>query len=539
MGSPNRVVDVLIVGAGFAGIYTTIHAVKEGLSVLGIDSASDVGGTWFWNRYPGARCDVESIDYSFSFDEELQREWRWSERYATQPEILAYLSHVADKHSVRDHYVFGERLRDASWEESTHVWRVTTDTGMTVTCRWLVMATGSLSEPMLPEIPGLESFAGDILKTATWPETDPDLRGKKIGLIGTGSSGIQALPHLANVAESVVVYQRTANYSIPAFHWDLDDQKWQEAQDNYAERRRISWNSLAGSPWTSHPTPFSEASDEEKEAVFEDFWTKGGVLFAKAFAGLTADREINAAATDFFLKKLAQIVDDPQTLADLTPNDHPLGAKRICTDSGYYECFNRENVKLVNLRSDPITSVGPDGITTLSGFSQHDALVFATGFDALTGALTAPDIRGRGNRLLRDEWSGGVTSFLGVGIPGFPNLLSLNGPGSPSVLSNMALTSEQQGRFAINLIHYCLRYGFTSVEARADSAAAWTQENVERANSTLFGTARSWYTGANIEGKAREFLPFIGGFKPYIDACDAVSTTGYSGFVMSTTSMNQ
>jgi len=533
------VVDVVIVGAGFAGIYTAIHATKEALSVVGIDAASDVGGTWFWNRYPGARCDVESIDYSFSFDEELQQQWRWTERYATQPEILGYLNHVADRYNVRDHYRFGERLTEAVWNESSHVWQVTTENGLTLLCRWLVMASGSLSQPVLPPIRGLDSFDGEILMTAAWPEKDPDLRGKKIGLIGTGSSGIQALPHLADEAEAIVVYQRTANYSIPAFHWELDGQQWQEAQANYGERRRVSWNSLAGSPWTSHPTPFHDASKEERESVFEDFWTKGGVLFAKAFSGLTADPDINAAATDFFLKKLANIVDDPQTLVDLTPKDQPLGAKRICTDSGYYECFNRKNVELVNLPSDPIVSIGPDGVTTQSGFHQHDVLVFATGFDALTGALTAPTIRGRGNRLLRAQWQDGVTTFLGMGIPGFPNLLSLNGPGSPTVLSNMALTSEQQGRFALDLIHYCDRHGFSSAEARADTAAEWTEDNANRANSTFFGSASSWYTGANIEGKAREFLPFIGGFRPYIEACDSVSETGYAGFLLSNTSANR
>ena len=525
--------DLIIIGAGFAGLYTTIHAVREGLKVIGLDAASDVGGTWYWNRYPGARCDVESIDYSFSFDEDLQREWRWMERYATQPEILRYLNHVADRFNVRRHYRFNENLTTATWDENSHLWEVTTESQTTLRGRWLVMATGSLSKPVLPNIPGLDTFAGETYLTAAWPKEAPDFRGKRVGLIGTGSSGIQTLPHLAQEAADVVVYQRTANYSVPAFNRLLGDDEWRTAQENYAERRQVSWNSLAGSPWTSHPTPFHKASPKEREAVFEEFWTQGGVLFAKAFARLTADPEINRAATAFFEKKLGRIVHDPQTRADLTPDDHPLGAKRICTDSGYYECFNLDHVHLVNLKKDPIVSVVPEGINTQTGLRMHDCLVFATGFDALTGALTTPDVRGRGGLLLRDWWKEKVTTYLGVSIPGFPNLLTLNGPGSPSVLSNMALTSEQQGRFALGLIRFCKDRGFTSAEARMDSANDWTAEGLAIAESTLFGAARSWYTGANVDGKPRGFLPYIGGFRPYIDKCHQVAQSGYSGFVLS------
>ncbi|NHF62163.1 flavin-containing monooxygenase [Microcella pacifica] len=526
-------VDLVIIGAGFAGIYTTLHAQRRGLTTVGIDAASDVGGTWYWNRYPGARCDVESLDYSYSFDDDLQREWRWSERYATQPEILRYLEHVADRYDVRQHYRFGERMLSADWSETTHTWTVRTDAGSVVESRWLVMATGSLSAPILPDLPGRDTFRGEVYQTAAWPIEHPDLRGKRIALIGTGSSGIQALPHLAAAGSEVVVYQRTANYSVPAFNRNIDDDEWLAALADYPERRRASWNSLAGSPWTSHPVPFHEASPDEREAVFEEFWTRGGVLFAKAFQGLTGDAEINAAATEFFERQLATLVDDPHTLADLTPHDHPLGTKRICTDSGYYQTFNQEHVHLVNLQREPITAVSERGITTSSTFREHDVIVYATGFDAMTGALTEADIRGRDGRLLRDEWKGGPTTLLGIGIPGFPNLLSLNGPGSPSVLSNMALCSEQQGDFALRLIDHCAQTGFTSAEARWDAALEWTEHGRELASRSFFGSTRSWYTGANVEGKARGFLPYIGGFRPYIERCDDVAGAGYAGFVLS------
>lgn len=525
--------DLIVVGAGFAGLYTVIHAERLGLDVLGLEAGDGVGGTWYWNRYPGARCDVESIDYSFSFDPELERTWRWSERYATQPEILRYLEHVADRYDVRRHYRFDQRVASAQWHERARRWEVRTEAGLVATADWLVMATGSLSAPVLPDLPGRDTFAGEVYMTAAWPQTDPDLAGKRVAVIGTGSSGIQAIPLIAQRAAEVVVYQRTANYSVPAFNRGLEDAEWQAALADYAHRRELSWNGLAGSPWTSHPVPYDEVPEAEREAVFEEAWTRGGVLFAKAFARQTADIEINEAARAFFEGKLVELVDDPQTLADLTPSDHPIGTKRICTDSGYYETYNLPHVHLVNLRREPITEVTPTGITSAQAHREHDVVVYATGFDAMTGALTSIDIRGREGRSLRDEWRDGPTNYLGVGIPGFPNLLALNGPGTPSVLSNMALGAEQQGAFALRLVQHCRANGFTSAEPRSDAAQAWAAHGAELADATLFGSARSWYTGANIEGKARGFLPYIGGFRPYIDRCDTVADGGFAGFVLS------
>ncbi|WP_136035591.1 flavin-containing monooxygenase [Microbacterium sp. K35] len=525
--------DLLVVGAGLAGLYTTIHAERAGLDVLGLEAGDDVGGTWYWNRYPGARCDVESIDYSFSFDDELQREWRWTERYATQPEILRYLNHVADRFDVRRHYRFGQRLSAASWDEGRQHWEVRTETGLTATARWLVMATGGLSKPQLPDLPGRDTFAGTVLQTSAWPEGPVDLRGRRVAVIGTGSSGVQAIPLLAEQASELTVYQRSANYSVPAFNRPIDDEEWAQQQRALPRRRELSWNGAAGSPWTSHPVPFAETGEEERRAVFEESWTRGGVLFAKAFQGLTVDPVINDAARLFFEEKLAERVHDPEVRATLTPRDHPVGTKRICTDSGYYETFNAPHVTLVDLRTEPLAEVTPTGIRTAARHREHDVIVYATGFDAMTGALTAIDIRGREGRSLREDWSGFPSTYLGIGLPGYPNLLVLNGPGSPSVLSNMALTSEQQGDLALRMIAHCRDRGFTSIEARADAAEAWTAHSLELADRTLFGSAPSWYTGANIAGKARGFLPYIGGFKAYIDRCEEVAAAGFRGFVLS------
>ena len=526
--------DVIIVGAGFAGMYTAIHAERAGLRIQGFEAGDGIGGTWYWNRYPGARCDVESIDYSYSFDPELEREWRWTERYATQPEILRYLEHVADRYGVRPHFRFGERVVSADWDEHDHRWTLRTDRGSVATARWVVMASGCLSTPNLPDITGRDEFAGEVYITAAWPSTPVDFTGKRVALIGTGSSGIQSLPLIADQASEVVVYQRSANYSVPAFNRHLDDAEWEAALAAYPERRRLSWNGMGGSPWYTRSEQYDEFAPVEREALLEEGWEMGGVLFSKVFPRQMADPEINNAAMMFFERKLAEKVADPQLLQDLLPTDHAIGTKRICTDSGYYETFARDHVSLVNLRRDPIERITAEGITTAAGHRQFDVIVYATGFDAMTGSLTSIDIRGRDGRLLRDEWTLQTPStYLGIGVPGFPNLLPLNGPGCPSVLSNMALGSEQQGDLALRMIDYCRERGYTSIEAREDAARAWTTHSQELADATLFGAAPSWYNGRNIAGKAEGFLPYLGGFRPYIERCDEVAANDYRGFVLS------
>ncbi len=525
--------DLIVVGAGFAGMYTTIHAARAGLDVLGLEAGDDVGGTWYWNRYPGARCDVESVDYSYSFDEELQNEWRWSERYATQPEILRYLNHVADRFSVRPQYRFGTAVTGARWDDTQQLWHVSTAAGDTLSARWLVMATGSLTKPNIPQIPGSESFAGQVYTTSSWPAEGVDFSGMKVGVIGTGSSGVQAIPMIAEQAEALTVFQRTANYSVPAFNRPLDDIEWQKALEEYPTRRAESWSGTSASPWTSYSVPYENLTAEEREQVLAESWTRGGVLYGKAFERQTVDLEVNDAARAYFERKLRQIITDEELAHDLTPNDHSIGTKRICTDSGYFETYTRPNVKLVNLRRDPIIEITPEGVRTESGLHELDALVYATGFDALTGALTSIDIIGREGNTVREAWSEGPVTYLGIGVPGFPNMITLNGPGSPSVLSNMALGSEQQGAYALRLILHSIAAGYSSAEPRRDAAVTWTAHLGEVAEKTLFADAPTWYTGANIPGKPRIFMPYLGGFNTYVAHLDEVADAGFRGFAFS------
>ncbi len=524
--------DVLVVGAGFAGIYTVIRARAAGLDVRGIEAGSDVGGTWYWNRYPGARCDVESIDYSYSFDEELQREWVWSERFAAQPEIRAYISHVADRYDVRPHFRFDERVTAARFDEASARWQVGTDAGTRMSARHLVLATGSLSAPHLPDIPGVDRFAGEVLMTAAWPEGPVDVSGKRVGVIGTGSSGIQSVPILAESAAHLTVFQRSANYTVPASNRPFDESDQVAIQRDYPQRRATSWASTAGSPHVSHPQEVWDLDEDAVREALEQRWQEGGVLFAKTFPNQTIDPAVNDIAREFAEAKIRSIVRDPQVAEDLIPTDHPIGTKRICTDDGYYATFNRDNVSLVNLRRTPIEEITADGIRTTDGLVELDVLVFATGFDAMTGAVTRIDIVGPRGESIADAWADGPVTYLGMTVPGFPNLFALNGPGSPSVLANMVLTAEQQVNWMVDLITHCDAHGHTLLEPRRDAAEAWFDHVNQAAAATLFPKANSWYMGANIDGKTRVFMPYIGGFKRYLDLCDEARDAGYAGFVL-------
>jgi len=525
-------VDVLVVGAGFSGLYAVHSAQQRGWSVAGVEAAPEVGGTWWWNRYPGARCDVESLDYSYSFDEDLQREWRWSERYATQPEILRYIQHVADRFDLRRHYRFDTRVEGGRFDEDASRWVVTTDAGEELRARYLVLATGSLSAPLDPAIPGLGSFEGRILRTSSWPQEPVDVSGLRVGVVGTGSSGIQVIPELADQAAGLTVFQRSPNFSVPAFNRPLSDEEWEQAQRDYAERRRLSWAGAAGSPHVSHPEDPFTMSEEARREVLGEFWQRGGVLFGKAFPQQSIDPRINDLARAYAEERIREVVKDPQVADDLVPTDHPIGTKRICTDTNYYETFNRDHVTLVNLRRDPIEAVEATGVRTASGFHELDVLVLATGFDAMTGAMTRIDLVGpRGDRIT-EAWADGPVTYLGLCVPGFPNLFNLAGVGSPSVLSNMVLAGEQQVNWLVDLFEHCAQEGHTQVEARTDAARAWTEHVDAVASRTLFVQASSWYMGANVEGKPRGFMPYLGGFAAYGRLCDEARDGGYAGFVL-------
>ncbi len=528
-------VDAIVIGAGFAGLYAVHRCVSAGLTVQGIEAAPSVGGTWYWNRYPGARCDVESVDYSYSFDEDLQSEWTWTERFAAQPEILAYLEHVAGRFDLRRHYLFDTEVVGAQFDEVAGEWVVQTSAGESRRARFLLCATGCLSAVNRPDIPGLDDFAGEVYYTAAWPREDPELRGKKIGVIGTGSSGIQVTPILAEQAESLVVFQRSPNYTIPMPNYPWSDEDLERIQQEYPERRKNSAYAPAGTPHgTYHQNALDTDPGERAEALWRR-WRDGGVLFSKTFPDQGSVLAANDIARQFAEDRIREIVDDPALAEDLIPTDHPIGTKRICTDAGYYAMFNRDNVRLVNLRREPIEAITSTGVRTSDASYDCDVLVFATGFDALTGAMTRIDPVGPAGDRLAQTWAEGPVTFLGVMVPRLPNLFSFSGPGSPSVLANMVLHAEVQVDWAVELMLHAKRRGIAEVEPRRDAAEAWTHHVAEAADRTLFPKAQSsWYLGSNIDGKKRVFMPYIGGFGRYRTYLDDVAVQGYPGLILTT-----
>ncbi|MEU4314005.1 NAD(P)/FAD-dependent oxidoreductase [Nocardia sp. NPDC024068] len=529
-GSTRTRVDVAVVGAGIAGLYALHRFRSRGLSVRVFEAADGVGGVWYWNRYPGARCDVESVDYSYSFDDDLQQEWNWSEKYAAQPEILAYLDHVADRFDLRRDIEFGTRVTDIALDEQTLTWQVDTDTGSAVTARFVVLATGPLSNANTPAIDGLDTFTGQLLHTSAWPHEGVDLTGQRVGVIGTGSSGIQAIPVIAEQAKRLQVFQRTANYSVPAGNIPLDEARRAEQKADYAERRRLSMSSGGGSPHRAHPKSALEVSEQERRDAYEQRWQLGGVLFSKTFPDQLTDPAANDTARLFWEEKIRAEIDDPRVADLLIPRDHPIGTKRICTDTHYYRTFNRENVQLVDLRATPIDRIDAGGLHTTGAYFPLDTLVLATGFDAMTGSVAKIAITGRGGRTLNEAWADGPETYLGLGIPGFPNLFNLTGPGSPSVLANMVLHSELHVDWVAEAIGFVDERGATAIEARADAAAGWVNECADRAAGTLMPRANSWYLGANVPGKPRVFMPFVGGFGVYGEIIAEVAAAEYKGF---------
>lgn len=527
-----REVDVVVVGAGFGGMYA-VHRLRElGFDVHAFEAGSDVGGVWYWNRYPGARCDIESMEYSYSFSDELQQEWQWSQRYPTQPEILTYAQHVAERFDLRPHITFDTRVVSADFDEDTVRWTVTTDGGDTVSARFCVMATGVLSEPRIPPFPGLARFVGAVHRTAQWPHEAVELHGKRVGIIGTGSSGIQVIPHLAEEASELYVFQRTPNYSISGANRPLEPGEVERIKANYPALRDHARRSHGGSTIPINRVSALAVSDEERLRVFEQRWTMGGFAFLAAFEDVTLDERANELAAEFVRAKIRSIVRDPAVAELLVPRDHPIGSKRICVDTGYYETFNRPNVHLVDLRDEPIDTFTETGLRVGEREIPLDVVVLATGFDALTGALNAIDIRGRGGRTLRDAWAAGARSYLGLQVAGFPNLFTQTGPGSPSVLSNMILAIEQHVDWIGDCLVHLRDHGYASIEADEDAQDRWSEHVAEVAGTTLYPRANSYYVGSNIPGKARVFLPYVGGVGRYRKRCDQVAANGYEGFVL-------
>jgi cation diffusion facilitator CzcD-associated flavoprotein CzcO len=525
--------DAVIVGAGFAGMYM-LHRLREiGLSVCVIEAGDDVGGTWYWNRYPGARCDVESIDYSYQFSDALQQEWNWSERYAPQPEILAYAQHVAERFDLRRDIQFSTRVEAARFNETTRRWALDTDSGDQLDTRFCIFATGCLSVPLKPDIKGVKQFNGPVYYTGEWPHHEVDFHGKRVAVIGTGSSGMQSIPIIAEQAEQLTVYQRSPNYSIPARNAPMDPDVAAYVKANYADyrARNQSQASTFGARYPVHATPMGELSAVEQEAQLQIYWDIGGLFFGRVFGDLMTNEKSNFRAQEFIREKIREQVKDPQTAELLCPHS-TLSCKRMIADTNYYQTFNRPNVSLVDINTQPIEAITATGIRSGETEQPFDCIVMATGFDAMTGALTRIDIRGRDGQSLREKWEAGPNTLLGLQTAGFPNLFMITGPGSPSVLSNMLQSIEQHVDWITGLLQYLHVQGWQCVEAQAPAEEEWMKRVAELAGRTLYSTCNSWYLGANVEGKARVFTPYLN-YPEYVEHCKTLAESGYPGFSVS------
>ncbi len=524
--------DALIIGAGFSGLYQ-LHSLRDrlGLSVQVLEAGDGVGGTWYWNRYPGARCDSESYCYSYSFSDELQQEWNWSERYPEQPEIMRYLNHVADRFDLRRDIRFGVRVTEARYDEAANRWHVTTEAGEQLTAKFLITAVGCLSSANVPDIPGLESFTGRWYHTGQWPHDGVDFTGKRVGLVGTGSTGIQATPVIAATAAHLTVFQRTPNFSVPARNGPMADEFQREVKANYGEIRRKMRATTNGHPYSISGRSALEVAAEERQALYEAAWEQGGLQFRATFQDLLVNKAANDTAVEFIRSKIRQVVKDPAVADTLTAFDHPYAAKRPPIDTEYFETFNRDNATLVDVRTSPIERITPQGIRTRDGEYDLDIIVFATGFDAMTGPLMRIGIHGRDGRSMKDMWNAGPRTYLGLQVAGFPNLFTITGPGSPSVLCNMPVAIEQHVDWITDCIAYMRERGLERIEATADAADKWVEHVNEAADATLLPlAASSWYLGANVPGKPRVFMPYAGGMARYRDICNDVATKGYEGF---------
>jgi cyclohexanone monooxygenase len=525
--------DVVVVGAGFAGMYMLHRLRGQDLSVRVYEQGGDVGGTWYWNRYPGARCDVESMQYSYSFSDKLQQEWDWSERYAPQPEILRYANHVADRFNLRGDIQINTRVDRAVFEESANCWSVATSDGKTVTAKYVVLATGCLSNARMPDIKGLADFKGKVYHTGHWPHEPVDFTGLRVGVIGTGSSAIQSVPVIAEQASHLTVFQRTANFSIPARNAALTAEEREAFRANYPEIRRFAREQARNGIYTELPDRGAlDDGDNERRAKYEARWQRGGLTFMAVYNNLAIDKAANDTAANFVREKIADIVKDPQTAKLLQPDNHPIGSKRICIDTGYFATFNRPNVTLVDIKSSPIEAILANAVRAGAREYQVDALVLATGFDAMTGSVARIDIRGRDGQTLNQKWAEGPKTYLGLMSAGFPNLFIITGPGSPSVLSNMMVSIEQHVDWITDAIAYMRNRGLATMEAHKDAEDQWVAHVNEVAHTTLYPQANSWYMGANIPGKPQIFMPYIGGVGAYRQICNDVAAKGYEGFAM-------
>ena len=541
-GKPNGAsIDLLIVGAGFAGLYMLFKARQLGLKARVIEAGGGVGGTWYFNRYPGARVDIQSMEYSYSFSEALQQEWRWSERYAGQPELLRYANHVADRFKLRDGIQLDTELKSAAFDEMAQRWEVVASTQggevQRIAARFLVMASGPLSSPNWPAFKGLDSFQGKVYHTARWPQSSPDkpvdFSGLKVGLVGTGSSAIQLIPMIARQALELTVFQRTAAYCVPARNSALDETYQAQVKATYADFRARNRRMHGGFSANLPPNPVSAlaVTPEEREAAFEARWQMGGFALLGAFNDLLLNHESNALVAEFVRKKIRAVVQDPVT-ADLLCPTQTIGCKRLGVDSGYYETYNRPNVKLVDVSQHAIEEITPDGLLTQGMEHRFDALVLATGFDAITGTHTRLDLRGRGGLTIQEKWRAGPLNYLGLMVAGFPNMFNIAGAGSTSAFTNVIVSIEHHVDWIADCITYLDSNRLATIEPTEAAEADWAEHVNRAAARTVFLSCNSWYLGANIPGKTRMFMPLAWGFPAYADRCAKVAHDGYEGFTL-------
>ncbi len=523
--------DAVIVGAGFAGLYMLHKLREQGLTTRIYEAGSGPGGTWFWNRYPGARVDIESMQYSYQFSEELQQEWEWSERYAPQAELLDYINHVVERFDLARDIQFNTRIESSVFDEANSLWQVSASNGDKLSAKYCIMATGCLSAANKPDIPGLNSFTGPVYHTGEWPHEAVDFTGKRVGIIGTGSSAIQAIPIIAEQADHLTVFQRTPNFSVPAYNKALDPDYIKDIKQNYTALRNRGKQGFTAFDTQSNDKAATEMSPEEIRAELNKRWQMGGLNFYGGFADFMVNQQTNDMIADFVREKIAQKVKDPDTAKLLSPKT-VFACKRLCADTGYFETYNRDNVTLVDISKTAISAITPEGLKVGDQAYSFDCLVFATGFDAMTGSLNKIDIRGIGGQSLKEKWSAGPRTYLGLCSAGFPNLFTISGPGSPSVFTNMVTSIEQHVEYISDMITYLGEHKLSTINATKEAEDAWVSHVNEVASATLLNACSSWYLGANIPGKERVFMPYVGGFPPYVEKCNKVAERGYEGFTL-------
>ena len=523
-------VDVVVVGAGFSGLYLLYRLRKAGFSTRVFERGGDVGGTWYWNRYPGARCDVESLQYSYSFDEQLQQDWHWPEKFSAQPDILAYANHVADRFNLKKDIEFNIEVKASWFDENLKTWKITTNTGEEINAQYFIMATGCISTTQIPNIKGLSDYVGNTFHTGDWPHEEVDFSGQSIAVIGTGSSGIQSIPVLAKQAKKLTVFQRTPNYSIPSQNEPMTKKYERSWKDVYSERRKEMRYSAHGSLKDLNDVPALSVDEDQRQELYTKRWAIGGTGFLGSFNDLLTNADANYTAAEYVRQQIKRVVKDKETAEILCPRSYPIGTKRICIDTGYFETYNRENVKLVDISKKPIQRLVTDGIIVDDQLYPFDSIIFATGFDAMTGSIFNVDIKGRDGLALKDKWNAGPKTYLGLMSASFPNLFMITGPGSPSVKSNMIMSIEQHVDLVIETLLSMRRKGLSVVEPELEAENKWVDHVQEVANKTLFPQANSWYMGANIPGKPRLFMPYIGGVGAYREICEEIVANNYRGF---------